>query len=133
LLKPAGGTILLSAILEECKYSLQGEDAHRTLAHGGITCPPAGPGWFAAGDAAFHFDPLSSQGLLNALFTGLASAEAANRALDQEDPEQVASGYKTLVDGIQRAYLKHRHWWYRQENRWPEEPFWARRHSEPIP
>ena len=33
-----------------------------------------GPGWFAVGDAALSFDPLSSQGILNALYLCLGSA-----------------------------------------------------------
>jgi flavin-dependent dehydrogenase len=40
--------------------------------------PCAGEGFLAAGDAALALDPLASQGLLNALFTGLAAAEAAD-------------------------------------------------------
>ncbi|HET7286959.1 MAG TPA: tryptophan 7-halogenase, partial [Pyrinomonadaceae bacterium] len=43
--------------------------------------PAAGEGWLAAGDAAMSFDPLSSQGLFNALFTGLAAAEAVDSYL----------------------------------------------------
>jgi len=31
-----------------------------------------GEGWLAAGDAALSLDPLSSQGLFKALYTGLA-------------------------------------------------------------
>jgi flavin-dependent dehydrogenase len=129
LLRQAACAPLLSSVLRECKFQLEGTHVHRTLAHGGKTSPACGSGWFAAGDAAIHFDPLSSQGLLNALFTGLASAEAANRVLAGEDAAEVAAGYQTLIDGIGNAYLSHRDWWYCQENRWPNEPFWARRHS----
>ena len=39
-------------------------------AHGCRLEPTTGDGWFAAGDASMAFDPLSSQGLLNALYTG---------------------------------------------------------------
>ncbi len=36
----------------------------------------AGLAWLAAGDAAISFDPVESRGLLTALVTGLAAAEA---------------------------------------------------------
>jgi hypothetical protein len=35
-----------------------------------------GEGWLAAGDAAIAFDPLSSQGILSALYSGLKSGQA---------------------------------------------------------
>jgi flavin-dependent dehydrogenase len=38
--------------------------------------PVAGPGWLAVGDAALAFDPLSSQGLFDALYTGMQGARA---------------------------------------------------------
>ena len=40
-----------------------------------------GAGWAAVGDAAISFDPLSSQGILTALFTGLRAGQAVDRAL----------------------------------------------------
>lgn len=42
----------------------------------------------------------------------------------------MAAEYQRLIDGIENAYLSHRDWWYCQENRWPNEPFWACRHSK---
>src|SRR5206468_10451564 len=47
-------------------------------AHGVCLQPAAGRDWIAAGDAAVAFDPLSAQGTFNALFTGLAAAEAVH-------------------------------------------------------
>jgi flavin-dependent dehydrogenase len=79
------------------------------------------------GDAAVHFDPISSQGLFNALFTGLAAAEAADRMLVTEAPRQPAETYSRLIDGIYDAYSKHLDLCYASEGRWLEHPFWARR------
>lgn len=42
---------------------------------------PAGEGWLAIGDAAASFDPIASQGLVNALSSGLGGAEAIARHL----------------------------------------------------
>ena len=41
-----------------------------------------GVGWAAVGDAAISLDPLSSQGILTALFTGLRAGLAIDRALE---------------------------------------------------
>ena len=43
----------------------------------------AGDGWLAVGDAALAFDPLSSQGILNALYTGLRGGQALARSLSR--------------------------------------------------
>jgi flavin-dependent dehydrogenase len=120
---------VLCSTLAECGFSLNSGEVRLTVASGGTLWPPAGPLWFAAGDAAVHFDPLSSQGLLNALFTGLASAEGADRLLEGEEPERVMENYRSLVGGIWEAYCSNRELWYRHENRWPEAAFWARRHA----
>jgi flavin-dependent dehydrogenase len=89
--------------------------------------PCAGPAWLAAGDAALSFDPLSSQGLLNALFTGLAAAETADGYLSGRN--ESVTEYVTVVDGIRDAYRGHLAAWYRSETRWPRAPFWCRRHG----
>ncbi|MCY1030783.1 hypothetical protein OV207_04890 [Corallococcus sp. BB11-1] len=84
-----------------------------------------GDGWLAAGDAALSFDPLSSQGLFNALFTGLAAAEATDRALSG-DPSATSDYAGTLAD-IDAAYRRNLAAWYALERRWPEQEFWRRR------
>ncbi len=116
----------LTAALKECGFASDAE-VKLTIANGGALAPAAGDGWFAAGDAAIHFDPLASQGLLNALFTGLASAEAADRLLQGEEAEETSASYGRLIGGIRSAYESRRQWCYSQEDRWPDAPFWARR------
>jgi flavin-dependent dehydrogenase len=98
-----------------------------TAAHTATLEPCAGPGFLAAGDAALAFDPLSSQGLLNALFTGLAAAEAADSHL-RGDVEAL-SRYRDTIAGIAAAYRQHLALFYAEEQRWPEAPFWKRRHA----
>ena len=41
----------------------------------------SGPAWLAAGDAAMSFDPLSSQGIMNALYSGLKAADAVHDSI----------------------------------------------------
>lgn len=100
-------------------------------AHSATLTPPAGDGWMAVGDAALSFDPLSSQGLFNALFTGLACAEAADRSLSG-DPA-AASDYAATLAGIDAAYRRNLAAWYGLERRWPEQPFWRRRAPSGAP
>jgi flavin-dependent dehydrogenase len=88
--------------------------------------------WLAAGDAALSFDPLSSQGLLNALFTGRAAARTAASHL--AGSAEALSAYAGTLAGIHADYRHHLRRWYGAERRWPDSPFWQRRHaSSPIP
>lgn len=98
-----------------------------TAANSATLTPCAGPGWLSAGDAALRFDPLSSQGLFNALFTGLAAAEAADRALGGD--AGAMPGYAGTIQGIRDAYRRHLSLYYGAEARWPAAPFWQRRRS----
>jgi len=85
----------------------------------------AGAGWVAVGDAAVAFDPLSSQGILTALFTGLRAGQAIDRAL-AGDPTEL-DRYVRRVGEIDRAYRRHRDAYYAAEGRWLDRPFWRRR------
>lgn len=86
-----------------------------------------GPGWLAAGDAAISVDPLSSQGLMNALFTGLAVAEAADRHLGGD--ATALGGYSEALTRVWNAYVRQLRAAYRDERRWPDAPFWHRRRN----
>jgi flavin-dependent dehydrogenase len=101
-----------------------------TSAGSSVLQPCAGPAWLAVGDAAMTFDPLCGQGLLNALFTGLAAAEAAERQL--RGCGDALPGYLQTLAGIETAYRRHLRTWYLQEPRWPHAPFWQRRHSPNV-
>jgi flavin-dependent dehydrogenase len=73
------------------------------------------------------FDPLSSQGLLNALFPGLAAAEAADSHLRGD--AGALRRYQDTIAVIVATYRQHLAQWYGMERRWPEAPFWKRRHA----
>jgi flavin-dependent dehydrogenase len=107
-------------------------DWHRAVggycaAHSAWLDRPTGDGWIAVGDAALSFDPLASQGLFNALYTGLAAAEACDRALEGD-----AAGLREIDDehaAVARTYRAHLAAWYGAETRWPSSPFWWRRRA----
>lgn len=114
----------LARLLAECGFAPERNGF--TAAHTMAIDPCGGEDWLAAGDAALSCDPLSSQGLLNALFTGLAAAEAADRRLSGY--QDAVPGYIATLAGIRRAYSRHLGFYYQAETRWPHAPFWQRRH-----
>jgi flavin-dependent dehydrogenase len=86
-----------------------------------------GDGWLAVGDAALSFDPLSSQGILTSLYTGMKAGEALVERLSG-NPDALANyGHRLAV--IYNAYLRNRSTYYMLEERWAERPFWRRRRS----
>jgi flavin-dependent dehydrogenase len=100
----------------------------RVAANSGYLQPFAGPRWVAAGDAALSFDPLSSQGLLTALYTGRAAAQAVAATLAGSD--QAIADYARRLSAIRQAYQANLGLYYGFERRWPAEPFWRRRHGQ---
>jgi flavin-dependent dehydrogenase len=117
-------------------------DADRTRArvaganvvHGPAVCPAhshildrvTGDGWLAAGEAAAGFDPLSSMGIGYAVASGIQAARVAASTLagNADHARLYASDVRRHYD----AYLAKRRAYYLMEKRWPESPFWMRRH-----
>ncbi|MEZ4749913.1 MAG: tryptophan 7-halogenase [Bdellovibrionota bacterium] len=85
-----------------------------------LLSPFVGDAWLACGDAAMAFDPLSSQGLLNAIYTGMRGGEAVAGALQGIGLET----YANRLDKIWESYRRHLDQMYALEQRWPEESFW---------
>jgi flavin-dependent dehydrogenase len=123
LVERAAETSEINRILAESEFVFA--SGGFTAAHSSTLDPCIGTGWIATGDATMTFDPLSSQGLLHALFTGLAAAEAADSYLS--DDSGALDHYQQLMFGVQRAYRRHLTSWYASEARWPSAPFWRRR------
>lgn len=95
------------------------------VAPSAILSPPAANGWLAVGDAASCFDPISAQGIYKALNHGLKSAPLIAQYL-QGNSESVQQ-YRELIAQEFIAYLEQRYYFYQQEQRWPESPFWQKR------
>jgi flavin-dependent dehydrogenase len=126
LLKRLSSLAFLSGVLAKSEFKPNGAGGY-TAAHSAVLQPPVGDGWMAVGDAALAFDPLSSQGMLNALYTGLVAAEAADRLLSGDTAALL--GYQTAVASVHAAYRSQLHQWYGLERRWADRPFWQRRHG----
>jgi flavin-dependent dehydrogenase len=93
----------------------------------GIVLPPVGDGWIAAGDAAAAFDPLSSHGIASALGMGHRAARAVAACLRGDAAAITAYGDGILAEFARYLWLQHAY--YAEEQRWPEAPFWQRRHG----
>lgn len=94
-------------------------------AHSAVTHPPAEDGWLAVGDAALALDPLSSQGLMNALFTGMAGGDAAAALLGGDGA--AVSAYGDRIAAIRSAYEVNLAYFYEAEAVRRDGEFWTRR------
>ena len=73
------------------------------------------------------FDPLSSQGIFNALYTGLAASTSLYDALKTSNFQKQTEEYNNELKSIWGAYLNNRASWYQDQTRWPQSTFWQRR------
>ena len=87
---------------------------------------PVGPGWAAIGDAAMVFDPMSSRGISKALAAGLEVAQALGEP--PIGPDLVLAAYAQNCERQFAGYCRTLGSFYASETRWPESPFWQRRH-----
>ena len=91
--------------------------------------PAAGDDWLAVGDAASRFDPLSSQGIVKALRSGIFAAYAIGDLHIRKDDSGLRRFLRYLAEEF-RSYAEARTKYYRQERRWPSNEFWRRRHAQ---
>lgn len=91
-----------------------------------------GKQWVALGDAATSFDPLSSQGMFNAMASAMqmSSLLYTYNFIDNLNPDKIkqfATSYSYQIDNIWKHYLSHKTTFYRSETRWKNAAFWKRR------
>lgn len=92
-----------------------------------------GQQWAALGDAAMSFDPLSSQGMFNAMANAVQLTNLILKLnfIESLDTSRIHLFEKMYIEQISQIwvhYLKHKNIFYRAEMRWKESPFWKRRH-----
>jgi 2-polyprenyl-6-methoxyphenol hydroxylase-like FAD-dependent oxidoreductase len=80
------------------------------------------------GDAASCFDPVSGQGILKALRSGVFASYAIGDYLSRADDSGVRR-YRKLAGGEFTSYRKTLRDYYAMEQRWRDRPFWRRRHA----
>jgi flavin-dependent dehydrogenase len=94
----------------------------------------AGPGWLAVGDAALSFDPLSSQGVLFALYSGIRAAEAIATWLRQPQRSgAVFDEYAARVHSVLRANQRARWLLYSSELRYRDAEYWRQQRESCAP
>jgi 2-polyprenyl-6-methoxyphenol hydroxylase-like FAD-dependent oxidoreductase len=87
-----------------------------------------GENWLSVGDAAMAFDPLSSQGLHNAVRSAVEASRAVQRHLTG-DPTGLRD-YATREQERFLRFLTTRFAYYRREMRWWNSAFWQPRVTE---
>lgn len=85
-----------------------------------------GVGWYAVGDAASTFDPLSSSGIYKALRHGLLASYAIRD--DLEHKPGATAKYQHVLHTEYTQYLHTHRQYYQLEQRFRQSPFWQRRH-----
>jgi len=80
------------------------------------------------GDAALSFDPVSGQGIVKALCSGVFASYAAADWLRQGDARGLVR-YWSLIQREFDAYRTTLRDYYLLEQRWADRPFWRRRHA----
>lgn len=88
-----------------------------------------GNNWFAIGDAAMSFDPLSSQGMFNAMASAMQLSDLIVKfGIDSEvGKTTIAFEFHQQLERIWEQYEMHNQYYYAQERRWIKEAFWERR------
>jgi flavin-dependent dehydrogenase len=94
----------------------------------------AGTQWAALGDAAISFDPLSSQGMFNAMASAMQMKDLIAKldfihTSDTEKEHQFQKIYTQQIDDIWNHYLQHKKLFYGAETRWKESEYWKRRNE----
>jgi hypothetical protein len=70
-------------------------------------------------------DPLSSRGILTALWTGARCGEAVNASLSGD--ADALDRYTLALNVAFVDFLREQAEYYSMEQRWPDRPFWRRR------
>ena len=85
------------------------------------------------GDAGLFIDPLSSEGVHKAMASAITGAAVANTILQRPTMAGHAIGF--YAEGQADTYSTHYSEsarYYREESRWPDQPFWQRRSRVPF-
>lgn len=88
---------------------------------------PTGDNWIAVGDAASAFDPLSSQGIYKAVADGSEASRLISAKLSGMGDQ--SERYRRYIAKNFDDFVRNRNYFYSQEQRWPQSPFWLNRWS----
>jgi len=121
----ASGLLKFAVSAQQIAYPLRAVDASSFK----LSCAGA-PGWVAVGDAVLANDPLSSQGIFFALYSGVRGAEAILESWGKTEPTEDSGylpsiqKYQKQVDSVFQANQKSRMYYYSCEQRYPLKDYW---------
>jgi flavin-dependent dehydrogenase len=87
--------------------------------------------FICVGDAASAFDPVSGQGIVKALRSGVFASYAIADCLERRDRDGLRR-YAAFIRSEFAAYRETLRDYYAQELRWPDSAFWARRRARTL-
>jgi flavin-dependent dehydrogenase len=110
-------------------FPRSGFGEHLSIAEAGGSCLQRfhGTNWIACGDAAIAFDPLSSQGVYTAMYSGLTAARAI--VASEAGDASALPNYACRLAGIRRVYRARLASIYGLVKRWTDAPFWSGQRS----
>ncbi len=91
-----------------------------------------GADWIRVGDAAMAVDPLSGNGIFQALSSALQAPAVVNTLLKRPEHRALAQAFHSQrVSALFHRFARIGRDFYAQETRWPERPFWQARAAWP--
>ncbi len=93
---------------------------------------PAGRDWIRIGDAAMAVDPLSGNGIFQALSSAMQAPAVVNTLLRRpEHAERAIRFHRERVVGLFQRFARVGRDFCVMEGQWPDRPFWSRRAGWP--
>lgn len=87
-----------------------------------------GDNWIRVGDAAMAVDPLSGNGIFQALSSALQAPAVINTLLSSPDNAELAKQFhQARVSALFYRFARIGRDFYGMETQWPEQPFWQQR------
>lgn len=92
----------------------------------------AGDNWIRVGDAAMAVDPLSGNGIFQALSSALQAPAVVNTLIRHPERAVLAKQFhEARIEGLFYRFARIGRDFYAQESRWPANPFWQGRSRWP--
>lgn len=93
---------------------------------------PVGDDWIRIGDAAMAVDPLSGNGIFQALSSALQAPAVVHTLLRRPQDRELAKRFhRQRIADLFNRYSRIGRDFYALEQQWPDQPFWAARRGWP--
>ncbi|WP_036234560.1 flavin-dependent monooxygenase QhpG [Marinobacterium litorale] len=107
-------------------------DVHARISTPVLCERSAGDSWVRVGDAAMAVDPLSGNGIFQALSSALQAPAVVNTLLQSPERGELARHFhEQRIEGLFYRFARIGRDFYAQESQWPDQAFWRKRRSWP--